>query len=217
MPSTVRYDEQYCPIARALDVLGDRWTLLILRELLIDDQRFTDLRRNLPGIAPTVLTQRLRTMAEQGLVAVKELPPPAARSVYTITAEGRSVTPVLRALTRWGMPLLEEPDDNVVVRPWTIANAMIGSFYDHARAEGVDERYLVRIDGEEFALSSAAGGGEPPVNASDADLILVGTARAWIDIRQGRTTLRNAIRNRSIERSGSKAALDHFASIFQFR
>ena len=68
MPATVRYDEQYCPIARALDVLGDRWTLLILRELVVGDQRFTDLRRHLPGIAPTVLTQRLRTMTEQGLV-----------------------------------------------------------------------------------------------------------------------------------------------------
>ena len=68
MPATVRYDEQYCPIARALDVLGDRWTLLILRELIIGDQRFTDLREHLPGIAPTMLTQRLRTMTEQGLV-----------------------------------------------------------------------------------------------------------------------------------------------------
>ena len=62
MPATVRYDEQYCPIARALDVLGDRWTLLILRELVNGDQRFTDLRASLPGIAPTVLTQRLRTV-----------------------------------------------------------------------------------------------------------------------------------------------------------
>ena len=83
MPATVRYDEQYCPIARALDVLGDRWTLLILRDLVGSDQRFTDLRRRLPGIAPTLLTQRLRTMMAEGLVATKELPPPAARSVYT--------------------------------------------------------------------------------------------------------------------------------------
>ena len=68
MPATVRYDEQYCPIARALDVLGDRWTLLILRELVGGDRRFTDLRDHLPGITPTILTQRLRTLTEQGLV-----------------------------------------------------------------------------------------------------------------------------------------------------
>ena len=66
MPAIVRYDQQYCPIARALDVLGDRWTLLIMRELLIGDQRFTDLRTHLPGIAPTLLTQRLRTMIDNG-------------------------------------------------------------------------------------------------------------------------------------------------------
>jgi len=71
MPATVRYDEQYCPIARALDVLGDRWTLLILRELVNGDQRFTDLRTSLPGIAPTVLTQRLRALTDQGLVTTK--------------------------------------------------------------------------------------------------------------------------------------------------
>jgi len=217
MPATVRYDDQYCPIARAMDVLGDRWTLLILRELIVGDQRFTDLREHLPGIAPTMLTQRLRTLTQQGLVSVKELPPPAARSVYTITEQGRSVTPVLRALTRWGMPLLEEPDENVVIRPWTIANAVICSFYDPDRADGIDERYLVRIDGDEFPMSSVGGGGEPRPSASDVDLTLTGTARVWIDIRQGRTTLRHAIRDVRIERSSSKAALDHFASIFQFR
>jgi len=200
-----------------MDVLGDRWTLLILRELIVGDQRFTDLREHLPGIAPTILTQRLRTLSAQGLVAVKELPPPAARSVYTITEQGRSVTPVLRALTRWGMPLLEEPDENAVIRPWTIANAVIGSYYDADRADGIDERYLLRIDGEEFPMSSVLGGGESRANASDVDLTLIGTARVWVDIRQGRTTLRNAIRHGLIESSGSKAALDHFASIFQFR
>ena len=111
MPATVRYDEQYCPIARALDVLGDRWTLLILRELVNGDQRFTDLRTNLPGIALTVLTQRLRALTDEGLVTTGKLPPPAARSVYTLTDRGRSTGPVLSALARWGMPLPEPPDE----------------------------------------------------------------------------------------------------------
>src|SRR3954467_10790897 len=134
MPATVRYDEQYCPIARALDVLGDRWTLLILRELVIGDQRFTDLRDHLPGIAPTLLTQRLRLMAEQGLLATKELPPPAARSVYTITDRGRQAIPVMRALAKWGMPLLEEPEDDQVVRAWTAINGTVATFYDPVEA-----------------------------------------------------------------------------------
>ena len=68
MSTPVRYDLQYCPIARGLDVLGDRWTLLILRELCVGPQRFSDLQRNLPGIASTVLSDRLRMMADSELV-----------------------------------------------------------------------------------------------------------------------------------------------------
>lgn len=214
MPATVRYDEQYCPIARALDVLGDRWTLLILRELVIGDQRFTDLRERLPGIASTMLSQRLRTMIDQGLVTVKELPPPAARSVYAATDHGRSVVPVLRALTRWGMPLLEEPDDEMVIRPWTAANAAVGAFFDERAAGGIDERYLLIIDGEEFRLSSVPGGG---ASRRSFDLTLVSTARAWIDIRQGRTTLRNAISSGRIKKVGSSKALANFGRVFQLR
>ena len=214
MPATVRYDEQYCPIARALDVLGDRWTLLILRELLIGDQRFTDLRRTCPASRPTVLTQRLRTLTDQGLIDVKELPPPAARSVYTLTDKGRSVTPVLRALTRWGMPLLEAPTDDSDVRPWTAANAALSMFYDESAATGIDERYLMRIDGEEFWLSSILGGGDA---RPQPDLTLEATAATWIDVRQDapRCARRSAAGN--ITKTGSRAALDHFAAIFQLR
>ena len=73
--------DQYCPIAVALDALGDRWTLLILRELTIGERRFTDLRTALPGIAPNLLADRLRDLQERGLVEQRELPPPAARAV----------------------------------------------------------------------------------------------------------------------------------------
>src|SRR3954451_13470408 len=95
MPAVHGY-QQYCPIARALDVLGDRWTLLILRELTnAGDRRFTDLRRSLPGIAPGLLSDRLKALAEHGLVTTRELPPPAARTVYAITPRGREAAPVL--------------------------------------------------------------------------------------------------------------------------
>jgi DNA-binding PadR family transcriptional regulator len=161
-----------------------------------------------------MLTQRLRTMTDQGLVTVKELPPPAARSVYAVTEQGRSVVPVLRALTRWGLPLLEEPDDDAVVRPWTAANAAVAAFYDEHAADGIDERYLLVIDGEEFHLSSIRGGGD----ARDTfDLTLVSAARVWIDIRQGRTTLQHAIKSGGIAKTGSATALANFARVFQFR
>ncbi len=212
MPATVRYDEQYCPIARALDVLGDRWTLLILRELSMGDQRFTDLRDHLPGIAPTVLTQRLRTLVDQGLADVKELPPPAARTVYTSTERGRSVVPVLRALARWGMPLLEAPSADEPVRPWTAANAAISAFYDRVAALGIDERYLLRIDGKQFVLSSVRGGGAAHATP---DLELDASAATWIDIRQGRLTVREAIASDRLRVTGPNDALGRFQRVFQ--
>jgi DNA-binding HxlR family transcriptional regulator len=211
MPATVRYDEQYCPIARALDALGDRWTLLILRELVISDQRFTDLREHLPGIAPTLLTQRLHTMTEQGLIATKQLPAPARRSVYTATDRGRSAVPVMRALAKWGMPLLEEPSDDQVVRPWTAVNVAVATWYDPVAASGVDERYLLRVDGEEFTLSSVQGGGDPH---ETPDVVVESSARVWIDIRHGRLTMSEAQDRGLMVVSGSKAAAKHLQRIF---
>ena len=101
--------DQYCPIARTLDVLGDRWSLLILRELLLGDRRFVDLREWLPGVSPTLLTKRLQQLTANGLVTTIELPPPAARTVYTATAKGREAIPILRAMIHFGMKLLPPP------------------------------------------------------------------------------------------------------------
>lgn len=107
MPTRVSKTErtygQWCPVAAGLDILGDRWVLLICRELLIGDSRFTDLRSALPGLAPNLLTERLRSLQSLGLVETVELPAPAARTVYRLTEEGQSVTPVLRALARFGV------------------------------------------------------------------------------------------------------------------
>ncbi|MEP7113550.1 MAG: helix-turn-helix domain-containing protein [Ilumatobacteraceae bacterium] len=111
-PTTDRTYGQYCPIAAGLDLIGDRWTLLILRELSMGDQRFTDLRAELPGIAPNLLTERLRSLQSIGLVTTADLPPPAARSVYRLTAEGRRVEPVLRSVARFGARYLSgEPSE----------------------------------------------------------------------------------------------------------
>ena len=98
---------QWCPVAVGLDILGDRWVLLICRELLMGDRRFTDLRDALPGLAPNLLTERLRSLQTAGLVETAELPPPAARTVYRLTEQGHSVTPVLRALARFGVSHLD--------------------------------------------------------------------------------------------------------------
>jgi DNA-binding HxlR family transcriptional regulator len=107
---------QFCPVARSLDLLGERWTLLIVRELLIGPQRYTDLRDRLPGMWSNLLAQRLRDLDEAGVVQRRELPPPAARLVYELTERGRALEPAVYELARWGLDLLDEPGDDVV--PW---------------------------------------------------------------------------------------------------
>jgi DNA-binding HxlR family transcriptional regulator len=98
---------QYCPLARALDVVGDRWTLLVVRELFARDSRYSDLKDALPGIATNLLADRLRQLQAHGLVEQYEAPPPVRSAVYRLTPRGRELGPVLRALVSWGRPLLE--------------------------------------------------------------------------------------------------------------
>lgn len=105
---------QFCPVARSLDVLGERWTLLIVRELLLGPQRYSELRDRLPGMWSNLLAQRLRDLDAAGLVRRRELPPPAARLVYELTERGQALEPLVYELARWGLELLDDPGDDVV-------------------------------------------------------------------------------------------------------
>jgi DNA-binding HxlR family transcriptional regulator len=106
----VRSYSQYCGLAAALDVVGDRWTLLIVRELLIRQPcRYTDLAYGLPGIATNLLADRLRQLEEHGIVARETAPPPIATTVFTLTRRGEELRTVVEALGQWGRPLLAEP------------------------------------------------------------------------------------------------------------
>jgi DNA-binding HxlR family transcriptional regulator len=105
----VRSYRHYCALARALDVVGDRWTLLIVRELLIHKScRYTDLRNGLPGIATNLLADRLRELEQAGLVQREEAPPPIAATLFQLTNRGKALEPVLMELGRWGAPLLSK-------------------------------------------------------------------------------------------------------------
>ena len=101
MPTTRSYADA-CPIARALDVIGERWALLVVRELTLGAQRFSDLRRALPGASTNMLTDRLRELEAHGVLRRRTLPPPAASSVYELTERGHGLEPVLDALGAWG-------------------------------------------------------------------------------------------------------------------
>ena len=144
-----------CGIARALDILGERWALMTVRELLLGPKRFTDLRAGLPHASPNILSMRLRDLEAHGLVRKRRLPPPAASQVYELTARGQEIAPVLDALGTWGSRLpLPGPDATMSF------DAHILSFrtlFDPARAEGFDARVLLRLGEREFRATVADG------------------------------------------------------------
>ncbi len=206
---------QFCPVARSLDVLGDRWTLLVLRDLSMGRQRFTDLRANLTGIPPNVLSQRLKRLVEHGLVVLEELPPPAARTVYALTDRGREVIPVLRALVRFGMAELPKATADLGVRADTVAHALFLAWFDTGAAgrHGVDEHYdLVVADTATYHLSSARPRLLRQVE-EPAAVTLEGPAWALARLRQDET-LDELTGDGRLTVTGSRAARTRFRDLF---
>src|ERR1700748_743161 len=147
--------EDSCGIARALDVVGERWALLVVRELLLGPKRFTDLRAGLPRVGPDMLAARLRELEEAGVVQRDTLPPPAASKVYALTEWGTELAPVLLALGRWGsrapMPGAAPPlgvDAAIVALETT---------FDAEAAAWVDAVYELTLADQVFTLEIAAG------------------------------------------------------------
>lgn len=139
-----------CGIARALDLVGERWTLLVVRELVLGAKRFTDLRAGLPGISADVLTQRLRELEAAGVVARRTLPLPAAAHIYELTDRGQGLEPALHALGRWGsqtaLPAEAPPlsADAAVVALQTM--------FDPASAGDIDAAYGLRLGDRYFSI-----------------------------------------------------------------
>lgn len=168
---------QNCPIARGLDVLGERWTLLILRELFGGSRRYGDLRAELPGIATNLLADRLRELEEAGLVDRTELPAPIARTVYTLSEVGwRKVPPVLRAIATFGLEMVEPTDSALTPLNGFLAGILLG--FDPTHATDLSASYRVEIDGRRFEFAVQQGLLAPArhtpavtVTATAADLI----------------------------------------------
>ena len=118
-----RYD-QYCPMAHALDLVGERWALLVVRELMHGPKRYTDLVDCLPGIGTNILAARLRDLEERGIVTRRTLPPPAASRVYDLTDYGRGLRPAMRELALWGARSLGPPTEDGELFDGWLANAM---------------------------------------------------------------------------------------------
>ena len=164
---------QYCPVARVLDVVGERWSLLIVRELLLGPRRFTDLERGLPGVGTSVLTTRLKELEQNGLVAKRTLPAPAASVVYELTADALGLARILAAMADWGMTLLDRPaaDDQVQGR-WLV----LGLAVTTKDAQSVpDATYELRIDDDILHIRALDGHLQPsqgPVPNPDATITM---------------------------------------------
>jgi DNA-binding HxlR family transcriptional regulator/putative sterol carrier protein len=152
MATTRTYDDG-CAAAHALDLVGERWALLVVRELLLGPKRFTDLRSGLPHASPNVLAQRLRDLEAAGVVRRGKLPPPAASRIYELTEWGRDLEPVILALGRWGVRSPTRPPDAELG-----VDSLILSFrtmFDPDRAEGLDASYEFRLGEDRFRAEVA--------------------------------------------------------------
>ncbi|SDC46523.1 winged helix-turn-helix transcriptional regulator [Streptomyces prasinopilosus] len=198
--------DQYCSAARALDAVGDRWTLLIVRELLAGPRRYTDLHADLPGVSTDVLASRLKDMEREGLATRRRLPPPGAAYVYELTGRGRALLPVLQALGAWGQAALGERRPTDAVRAHWFALPLLRAL----DAVGAGEGGLVEVRLEEGLFHLYVGAGDGPVYGDgpapgepDATLVLdTGTCTA---IGRGEVTVAAAVRDGRVAVSGDGA------------
>ncbi|MGW4194414.1 winged helix-turn-helix transcriptional regulator [Streptomyces sp. NPDC005004] len=193
MPPRRRYD-QYCSAARALDLVGDRWTLLIVRELLAGPRRYTDLHADLPGVSTDVLASRLKDMERDGLAARRRLPPPGAAYVYELTPHGSGLLPVLQALGEWGRDGLEERRPTDAVRAHWFALPLLTALRGVDTGPGTLE---VGLDEGNFHLNLGTETGPvygdgPAPGGADARLVMdEGTCTAVV---RGELTVPEGIR-----------------------
>ncbi|MFN2526444.1 MAG: winged helix-turn-helix transcriptional regulator [Actinomycetota bacterium] len=189
----MRSYEQYCPLARALDVVGDRWAMLVLRELFFTPKRFTDLQTRLEGIAPNLLSRRLKELEAAELIARRRLDPPASATVYELTERGRSLEPAMLELARWGTQFLGSYEgDEAFNLEWLIP--VMEEMADREAARGVRETYEFIIDGVPFSVK--VDDGKVMVRAGHApgvaDLLVETDLATFMEVGFGRLSPEDA-------------------------
>ena len=207
---------QLCALARAAELVGERWTLLVVRELRQAPRRFGDLRARLDGLSASVLAERLGRLEEAGLVQRRVLEPPAASAVYELTADGHALEPALLALTRWGMRLLLPPRARERVDAEWLRLALQAC----ARRTGspaVALRLRVRAGRTDVPLHIEGGpGGTRVVDepSRPPDVTVTADARTALALVTGRLPPAAASRDRTVRIDGNPTALDHLPALF---
>lgn len=208
---------QFCAVARALDYVGERWTLLLVRELMLGPKRFKDLLAGLPGIGTNLLTERLRELERAGIISRRVLPPPAGSSVYELTDSGRGLEPVVFALGRWGHQFLHprHADDAVHAGWFMVAlRAMLRPGAAAARRE----TYELRIDGEPYEVRIV--GGEVRTSqgsAAEPDVTLTTDLDTLIGLLARALTPKAALGAGKVQVRGDTAGLQRFVERFELR
>lgn len=202
-----------CGIARALDIVGERWALLIVRELLFGPKRFADLVRGLSGISQNVLTQRLRDLEQGGVLTRRRPLPPAAGVVYELTKRGRGLEPVLLALGRWGSPLERGPESSTELSPDALLVALRTTF-DETRTQGLRNTVRLQLPGDAFRVT--VDGAELDVIRSDgpADATLTCAVRTMQDLVFDGRDLEDAVRSGDVRVEGDQKIVHRFLTAF---
>ena len=204
-----------CGIARALDLVGERWALLVVRELLLGPKRFTDLRAALPAVSPDVLAQRLRELESVGVLTRRRLPPPAAARVYELTEWGSELEPVLVAIGRWGSRAAL-PEDPSQLSPDALAVAL-ESMFDPETAGALEAMYRIELGEHVFTVAVAEGAVQvrrPGAAGPAPRLTIIAdpgtlTAALWHGLDVGR-----AIRTGALTIDGPRRELTRFVKLF---
>jgi DNA-binding HxlR family transcriptional regulator len=198
---------QICGIAKALELIGDRWTLLVVRELLTRGAcRYTDLRNGLPGIATNLLAQRLRELEQAGVIRSDHAPPPVATTVYRLTDRGAELEPIVKAIGDWGIPLLTDvAADDVFQTHWLLL-PLRSDLEDTAPERGPIEIQL-DADDDPIVLQAADGNVSAYIGrAQNPKLVLRGPGRTITQLLFGRITLAEA-RKRGLATEGDTTFL----------
>ncbi len=202
-----------CAAAHALDLVGERWALLVVRELLLGPKRFTDLRAGLPGASSNVLAQRLRELERAGVVRRRKLPPPAASRVYELTDWGLELEPVILQLGRWGARSPSRPRDAAIGIDSIIL--ALRTMFDPRAADGVRASYELRLGEDRFRAVVADGRFEIARGSADRPDATIetepGTLAALVF---GGRQLAEALRLRDIKIEGDESVVARFLTLF---
>jgi len=202
-----------CGIAHGLDLVGERWALLVVRELLLGPKRFTDLRSGLPNASPNVLSQRLRELEDAGVVQRRRLAPPAGSWVYELTDWGRGLEPIVMAFGGWAIQSPAFPPGDPLGEDSAIL--ALRTLFDPEAAEGVSARYEVRLGEQRFRVEMADGHIETERGGvEDPDAVIETEPSTLAAVLDGRRPLDDALSAGDLRVDRGKAAAKRFAGLF---